>query len=311
MGMKKIVKATLKVISLPEIDTKKNYKAERAMVDLTHRHYMRPLYRIWDHQVTAGDHQVPVRIFSPKPAGHFPVILYFHGGGWVTGDIDSYDRVCSDLSAATGCKVVSVDYRLAPEYRFPAGLEDCYAVAREVFLHWEGLGAPPSDITLMGDSAGGNLAAAVSLMAKEKGEFMPTRQILLYPSLWNDHNPETSIYESVRENGEGYLLTSRHIEDYMELYQSSPQDRENPYFAPLLARDLSGQPRTLMITAQYDPLRDEGEDYARRLEEAGVEVVRLRMSGAIHGFFSHARGSSQVKRAYRYINHFLARGEQL
>lgn len=310
MALNKIVKATLKMLSMPDIDSKKNFLTERALIDATHRHYLRPEYRIWDHKISAGDHDIPVRIFAPRPAGRFPVLLFFHGGGWVTGNIDSYDKMCSDMAAITGHKVVSVDYQLAPEHRFPAGLEDCYLVARELFLHGDLIGARPDQITLIGDSAGANLAAAVCLMAKDRGEFMPQRQILLYPATYNDHSDQ-SPYVSVQENGTDYILTSRRIRDYMELYRSCEADLENPYFAPLLAKDLSGQPRTMVITAQYDPLRDEGEAYGNALRDAGCYVEIHRMADCLHGFFSRGARIPPVKRAYRYINHFLTRGDVL
>ena len=156
------------------------------------------------------------------------------------------------MAEATGHLVVSVDYRLAPEHRFPQGLEDCYAVAREVCLDASLFGVSARRITLIGDSAGGNLAAAVSLMARDRGEFLPARQILIYPATWNDHTP-ASPFRSVTENGTDYLLTSRRICDYMELYRGSAADLQNPYFAPLLAEDFTGLPETLVVTAQYDP----------------------------------------------------------
>ena len=137
-------------------------------MNLTSKRIIKPhLYRVWDHDIPCGDHLVPVRIFAPPDGPNRPILIFFHGGGWVTGNIDSYDGVCADMAHLTRRMVVSVDYRLAPEYKFPAAPEDCYAVAREIYLNDSLLGTRPEEIALIGDSAGGNLAAAVSLMARE------------------------------------------------------------------------------------------------------------------------------------------------
>lgn len=163
----------------------------------------------------------------------------------------------------------------------------------------------PDQITLIGDSAGGNLAAVVSLMARDRGEFFPRQQILLYPATNNDHT-ENSPFESVRTNGKGYLLTSKRMVDYMALYRSSDEDLQNPYYAPILCSDLSDQPRTLIITAEFDPLRDEGEAYGEKLREFGNDVEIHRIHDALHGFMSLSPGFKPVKRTYRYINDFLS-----
>ena len=166
MAINSFMRAALKALSYPELLDKKNgYRLQRTVVNAAHPHVLRPSYKIWDHEINAGDHEIPVRIFAPDTQGPFPVLLFFHGGGWVTGNIDSYDKVCTDMARLTRHTVVSVDYRLAPEHRFPAGPEDCYLAARELFTHSDLLGITPDQITLIGDSAGGNLAAVVSLMA--------------------------------------------------------------------------------------------------------------------------------------------------
>ena len=161
---------------------------------------------------------------------------------------------------------------------------------------------------MIGDSAGGNLAAAVSLMARDRGEFLPSCQILIYPATGNDHS-EHSPFPSVRENGTDYLLTTKRVRDYMELYRSSEADLENPYYAPLVAKDLSNQPDTLIITAEYCPLRDEGEAYGKALELAGNRVKVFRMPDALHGYFSLPVRFSQVKKTYGLINDFLRERE--
>lgn len=308
MAIDRAMRAALRAISALDVDVKRSYKAERQMERLTARLRGKPSdYKMWDKHVRCGDHFVPVRVFSPPGKGPFPILLFFHGGGWVTGGIENYTGVCVDLAKATHHTVAVVDYRLAPEYRFPSAPEDCYAVTREFFLgntfHTEN-----QDITLIGDSAGGNLAAVVSLMARDRGEFLPRRQILLYPSTFNDHGAG-SPFPSVQENGTDYLLTSKRVQGFMELYSSSPEDFQNPYFAPLLADDLSHQPSTLIISAEFCPLRDEGEYYGTALRKAGNYVEIYRMKKALHGFFMLPPRFAPIKRAYREINRFLAREE--
>lgn len=303
MPINKAMQAALS--ALPELDVKSTYRMERRLQKLmSHRPSEPSPCRVLDHGIPCGSRSIPVRIFAPEPPRRETLLLFFHGGGWVTGSVDSYNGVCRDMAALTGCTVSSVDYRLAPEHRFPAAPEDCYAAAREVFLNGGLPGAPTRDIVLIGDSAGGNLAAAVSLMARDRGEFLPARQILIYPALAADHTMG-SPYPSVHENGSGRLLTSKRVQDFTELYRSSENDAENPYFAPMCAGDLRGQPDSLIITAEYCPLRDEGEAYGERLREAGSRVEIHRMPGAQHGYFSLPARFRAVKETYAIIDRFL------
>lgn len=282
---------------------KKIYKQYRKFLNIVNPSF-KPIYNLWDHKIMAGDREIPVRVFEPGKNAASRVLIFFHGGGWVTGNIDSYTKVCVNMANQTRHTVISVDYRLAPEHPFPAGLEDCYQVVKEVFSRLDLLRCRSEDITLIGDSAGGNLAAAVSLMARDRGECIPGRQILIYPSTYNDHG-ENSPFPSVSENGTDYILTSKRIQDYMELYVPDVKERTSPYFAPLLAENLSNQPDTLIITAEFDPLRDEGEEYGRRLEESGNRVQVYRMKDALHGFFSLPWTSEYVIKCYNIINVFL------
>ncbi len=304
MAINKVVRTALKALSYAEIDVKKNYKLQRNLVNLAHRHYMKPFYRAWDHKIYLKDHAIPVRVFSPDSEGDYPVLLFFHGGGWVTGNIDSYNKVCTNMSRLTNHIVISVDYRLAPEHKFPAALEDCYEVARTLFTKEELFNLYNKRITIIGDSAGGNLAAALSLMARDKNEFKVDRQILIYPSTYNDHS-DKSPFPSIVENGKDYLLTSKKVCDYMDLYMKSRDDINNPYFAPLISNDLTNQPKTLIITAEYDPLRDEGEEYGKKLRNAGNEVDIYRIKDGLHGFFALPPRFPQVKLCYDIINQFL------
>lgn len=306
MEINKYMEAALKLISEHQLDVKKSYKLQRSMEAFGKFQLLKPTYITQDSEVNYGNVTVPVRIFYPNNKTDITdVIIFFHGGGWVTGDIDSYNRVCAVTSRKTGCRVASVDYRLAPEHKFPQGLTDCYEVAKYYFQNSDEIFGVTSDrLIIMGDSAGGNLAAAVSQMARDKCEFMPKRQVLFYPATNSDHS-ESSPYESVRTNGKDYVLTAKQVCDYMELYTSSPEDKDNPYFAPIKAKNFSDQPDTLIITAEFDPLRDEGEAYGIKLKRAGSRVEIFRMKQAIHGFLSMPAGMSQVKKSYELLNDFL------
>ncbi|MDD4113234.1 MAG: alpha/beta hydrolase [Herbinix sp.] len=306
MAINKAMRIALKALSYPDLDVKKNYKLHR-QVNTAVNAYLKPRYSIWDHKIQGLDHEIPVRIFlPPDTSDDIPprVLIFFHGGGWVIGNIDSYSNVCTNMAKQTGALVVSVDYRLAPEHRFPCALIDCYTVTREIFLDSTIFDVESENIAIIGDSAGGNLAAAVSLMARDRGEFNVSKQILLYPSTHNDHSDETG-FPSIKKNGYEYLLTSKRIRDYMDMYISSEHDLNNPYLAPLIADDLSNQPNTLIITAEYDPLRDEGEAYGKKLTEYGNKVDVFRMKDALHGFFVLPKRFVHIKRSYEIINKFL------
>ncbi len=307
MAINKVMLAALKLLSYLDVDVKKTYKLQRRVRRLNDKSFkVYKHYKIWDNLILNGEHEVPVRIFFPKDEKTDRMLLFFHGGGWVTGNIDTYTKVCVNMANLTKHIVVSVDYRLAPENKFPIGLEDCYAVAKKIFKDKSYKNIKPENITIIGDSAGGNLAAALSLMARDSGEFMPKRQILIYPATGNDYS-ENSPFASVRENGKDYLLTSKNVEGYMELYMSSEQDKTNPYFSPLCAEDLSNQPETLIITAEFCPLRDEGEAYGERLLEAGNKVSIYRCPDALHGYFSLPPSFDIVEKTYEVINDFLWR----
>jgi acetyl esterase/lipase len=300
--MHRLKKIALKALSYPVIDLKKDYEKKRRIVNALHP-YFKPKYKLMDYKITLGDRDIPVRVFLPEQYETVKALIFFHGGGWVTGNIDSYTTICANMANETKHMVISVDYLLAPENPFPKGFEDCYHVTREIFVK-KLLNCKTEDITLIGDSAGGNLAAAVSLAARDRGEFLPTKQILLYPSTYNDHS-ESSPFPSIHENGTGYILTSKNIQDYMELYVQNEEYRNSPYVAPLISEDLSEQPKTLIITAEFDPLRDEGEAYGKRLKDFGNSAWVYRMKDAVHGFISLPRKSEHVIESYKIINRFL------
>ena len=317
--MKFIQKVVAKIVSTSKISIKQVYKVHRKMLNLMNP-YFRPLYNLWDHKVMAGDREIAVRIFLPQENKKFrisrrksrpseipsKVLVFFHGGGWVTGNIESYTKVCANMANQTGHTVVSVDYRLAPENPFPAGPEDCYQVVKEVFEELDSFHCKSEDVILIGDSAGGNLAAVVSLMARDRDICIPGKQILIYPATYHDHS-DSSPFQSVHQNGKDYILTSQQVQDYLDLYVPNEKDRLCPYSAPLLAEDLSNQPNTLIITAEFDPLRDEGEAYGERLKEFDNYVEIYRMKDALHGFFTLPWPSEEVEKSYEYINNFLKR----
>ena len=307
MAMNPAMKAVLRAISYVQPDIKKRYPRYRMLGNILARLYTAPKeYRIWERRVLRDGYAIPVRIVSPpKPTDR--ALVFFHGGGWVTGSLDTYRRTCVDMCRQTGHMVIAVDYRLSPEVRFPTALEDCYEVLRVLYAG-RFAGVLPENLTLVGDSAGGNLAAALSLLARDRGEFCPRRQILIYPATDNQHG-EDSPYPSVGENGRGYLLTTQRMRDYLALYRSCEEDISSCYLAPILAEDLSRQPDTLMITAEFCLLRDEGEAYARRLKESGNRVEVCRVQGALHGFFTLPSGFSQVGQLYDAVNGFLRRDD--
>lgn len=251
-----------------------------------------PVHAVADRLIPGPGGQLPVRVYLPARGGPFPALVYCHGGGWVIGDLDTHDHVCRALANEVPCAVVSVGYRLAPEHKFPAAAEDAYAATQWVIARAEELGVDPGRVAVGGDSAGGNLATVACLMARDRRGAMPVFQVLLYPVI--DYNFETPSY---RANAEGYLLYRADMIWFWRHYLASEADADNPYASPIRARDLSGLPPALVITAEYDPLRDEGEAYAARLAAAGVPVVLSRYDGMIHGFASRAAVLDQGRRA--------------
>lgn len=309
MAINKAMRTVLKALSYGDI----HVASSRAFANIKAIDPLKPFYKTIDTKIYSDGYEVPTRIYLPGENFSFqsdvkdnavPILLFLHGGGWVTESVDTYNRVCAGLAKNTGHAVVSVGYRLAPEYPFPAALDDCYAVAKAIYTNRFLLNTSTESITLIGDSAGGNLAAALSLMARDRGEFMPRQQILIYPAVSNDYS-ERSPFPSVTENGTDFLLTRQKLMQYLDFYESNPKDRQNPYFAPILATDFSHQPRTLIMTAEFDPLRDEGEAYGKKLMDAGNEVEIHRLRDALHGFFALGINYRSVQESYDMINQFL------
>lgn len=223
---------------------------------------------------------IPVRVYRPSLQSNLPVLMFFHGGGFVLCDLDSHDRQCRNLSNASGCAVIAVDYRLAPEHPFPAAPEDAYAATRYVAEHAAEFGIDPGRIAVGGDSAGGNLATVVALMARDRGGPSLRFQLLIYPATTWAHDDSASM----REYANDHFLTREMMDWFTDSYVN-PADRRQPYASPLYA-DIGGLPPALVITAECDPVRDQGEEYARKLQAAGVPVELTRYDGMIHPFFS-------------------------
>jgi acetyl esterase len=235
--------------------------------------------RAEDRTVPGVTGDIPVRIYSAATDAALPVVVYLHGGGWVIGDIASYDAVCRKLAIASGLTVISVDYRRAPEHVFPCAAEDAYAATRYIAEHGAELGVDGSRLAVAGDSAGGNLAAVTAILSRDRGAPTIAFQLLVYPAL-----DATMSFPSYKENGEGYLLTADDMAWFYEQYVGPDVDRKDAMLSPLYAPDLSGLPPALVITAEYDPLRDEGEAYADALQQAGVSARASRYDGLVHGF---------------------------
>ena len=229
-------------------------------------------------ELSVSDEGVPIRVYVPEREGPYPTLVYYHGGGWVIGDLDSHDETCRVLASEADCLVVSVDYRRSPEHKFPTPLEDCYTALEWVFENAESMQIDTDSVFVGGDSAGGNLAAAVALLARDNEGPEIARQVLIYPV--TDYGFDTPSYE---ENGDGGLLSRADMEWFWDHYLRDEIDGKNPYASPLQAQRLEGLPPATVITCGLDPLRDEGAAYAKRLEEAGVPVTHHNYEDCIHG----------------------------
>jgi acetyl esterase len=278
-------------LNLPETHTVSPAEA-RANSKLRPRAMGPEVAKVEDRSIAGPGPDIPVRIYTPVGAGPFPILAWFHGGGWVIGDLDSADGTARQLTVGANCVTVSVDYRLAPETKFPGAADDCYAATVWAAQHAAELNGDASRLAVGGDSAGGNLAAAVALMARDRQTPALAFQLLIYPV--TDRNFATASYT---DNAEGYLLSKASMEWYWDHYLSDPSDALNPYAAPLQAKDFSGLPPALVITAEYDPLCDEGEAYGARLKAAGIPTVCTRYHGMIHGFFGMWGALDKGKRA--------------
>jgi acetyl esterase len=253
-----------------------------------------PVAAVRNERIAGPAAPLPVRIYHPSPdPAPLPVIVYYHGGGWVLGDLDSHDNVCRALALKAGAVVVSVDYRLAPENPYPAAVEDAWAALGWVAENAASIGGDATRIAVAGDSAGGNLAAVVALMAREQGGPALRAQALLYPGV----DMVTSDRASMRDFADGMFLTHDRIEWFKDQYVPDRSRRGEPRVSPLHAADHRGLPPAVIVTAEFDPLRDEGEVYGEVLNAAGVPVRVQRYPGVIHGFVSMDRWFPEADQA--------------
>ena len=259
----------------------------------------------------SGSGTIPARLYVPEGAGdRAPLIVFFHGGGHVIGDLDTHDQPCRFLARESGAKLLAVDYRLGPEHRFPAAVDDSYAAWQWAARETELLGADPGRIAVCGDSAGGNLAAVVAQLARDAGGPAPALQCLIYPVC--DYTCESRSYDLFAE---GFFLTRAEMQRFRENYFGSAAEHTDPRASPLLADDVSGLAPAFVLTCGFDPLRDEGEAYAERMREAGVPVTLRREPDLVHGYINAvglggraAESLAGVARALR--DGLAARGER-
>ncbi|MFF3067753.1 alpha/beta hydrolase [Kitasatospora sp. NPDC057904] len=254
-----------------------------------------PVASVEEFTVPGPGGDLALRLHRPAAVGEPPVLLYLFGGGWTLGSLDTGDAICRRLTNAVGCATVSVGYRLAPEHPFPAALHDCRAAVHWLAAHAKSLGLDPARLAVGGDSAGGNLTAALTLLLRDEGGPAVRHQLLVYPN--TDHGADTP---SLREHDDPLLFNRRSAAWYWGHYLADPADGADPYASPLRAPSLAGLPPATVITAEYDPLRDEGEQYAEALRAAGVPVGARRYEGVPHGFFAMTGVLDAAAEAQRY-----------
>ena len=242
------------------------------------------LASITDRTIPGPAGEIPVRIYRPSTDAGLPVVVFFHGGGWVVGDLESHDHCCRVIAAKADCVVVAIDYRLAPEAKFPAAIDDAWAATEWVATHGDELNVDASRLAVAGDSAGGNLAAVVANISRDHEHVEIIQQALIYPV-----TDGTCDRPSMTENAEGYLLSRNAMDWFHEHYTVTVEDLSDPRYSPIFS-DLSGAPAAVVVTAGFDPLRDQGNAYAAKLVEAGVDVDHVEYEGMFHGFFSMDAG---------------------
>ncbi|MDE1548353.1 alpha/beta hydrolase [Jeotgalibaca caeni] len=304
--MNPILRLVLKLLSSPKINMQEDYEKVRKVQAILARS-PKNKYKFLDRAIysTEDGHEIPVRVFYPEEKRSDEVILFFHGGGWVLGGIDTYTKDCIKMADRTGRVILSVDYRKAPENPFPAGFEDCYRVTEVLFNNLNLIGVDDyRKVTLMGNSAGANLAAVVSMRLRDEGKIVPHKQILVNPVTYWYHQ-EDAPFLSVDLYGQDYGLTRKKMQEYMDMYEPDIEKRKNPYISPLMAKDFTNQPKTLLISSEFDLLRDEGEAYGRELKAAGNEVRIFRANGTVHNYLYAPIQNEIVDQTYDLIHKYL------
>lgn len=300
--MEKVILRAIKEVSNKEISVKKNYKLFRIIEKITNTPILKK-NKYKDVIFNLGDRNIKTRFFNTSLIKN-GLIIFIHGGGWISGSVESYTNICLELAEKTKRSVVSIDYRLAPEYPYPNGLNDCYEVIKLIMDNLNKMNLKNEDVCLMGDSAGGNLVAAISIKSRKEKDFKIKKQILIYPSLQCNYSKKTR-YKSVIEKGKDYLLTQKQLQEYISLYIPNTKDLCSPFVSPMNVKFPFFQPDTLIITAEHDPLRDEGKGYARKLKLYCNYVEYYNVEGAIHGFLSNSLDKKHKEITYKKIIEFL------
>lgn len=259
-----------------------------------------PISKIVRQNIDGRHGAISIRLYYPSQQKSLPLIVFFHGGGWVYGNFDTHNRLCRRVARDTGAIVLAVGYRLAPFKKYPTALEDCYDALLWAVQNAASLSANSEKITVMGDSAGGNLAAAVCLMARDRQEQLIDRQVLLYPVVSGRLDRP-----SVAKNADAPVLTKSRMQCFVDYYARSEADILQPYFSPLLASDLSNLPPALIIACEYDPLHDQAQMYAERLQKAKIPVKFLDYSRTVHGFMSFPVLCSEASAAFAEVAQYL------
>ena len=262
-----------------------------------------PVQRVEDHTITIADQAIPIRVYSNHPVDNLPILVFYHGGGWVVGNIDTHDSICRQLAKAAKVLVISVEYRLAPEHPYPIPFNDAYNALVWISKNGDSLGGNPQKIAVAGDSAGGNLAAAVALKSKAEQGPKITYQALIYP-VTNLSQLNTASYQNFEK---GFFLSKEMMSIYIDHYTPDVASRQQAYASPLLADTVVDLPPALIITAGFDPLCDEGEAYGKRLQAAGVPTDITCYKGTIHGFFGLAALGKAGTRAVKEVGAHLER----
>lgn len=278
--------------SMP-VETLRKESEEQARKEVERNRQLYPVAKITDRRIEGPGGELPIRIYTPEGEGPFPILIYFHGGGFVISSINTHDHICRLLCKGANCLVISVGYRYAPEHKFPAATDDALAATRWVADHAAELDGDAERMAVGGDSSGGNLATVTTLRIRDEGGPDLSGQLLIYPSTDHYKRPKPSH----KENGEGYLTSYKELMMFEDLYLNTEAEADDPRFAPLFAADLERLPPALIITAEYDVVRDEGEMYAERLQKSGVSTKLSRYDGMIHAFISMLEFINQGKQA--------------
>jgi acetyl esterase len=274
---------------------------KRVHKDNTNKEIWEKVFYIQDEFIPCSWGDMRVRVYRPNDSDNLPLFLYFHGGGWVVCDLDTHESVCRMIANRANCCVMSVDYRMGPEHKFPAAADDAYYSLDYIYNNASKFGIDKDKIAIGGDSAGGQITAVLAQMMRDRNGTKAVAQILIYP-VTDYYKPGTKSYE---EYAKGYALDKAHMIWFWDQYLIEGEDVDNPYISPNRAKHFKDLPKTLLITAEYDPLRDEAEEYARKLSEAGNDIIFKRVDGVMHGYLLHHDLLDKAKESIDDISGYL------